>query len=243
MTYVQAVERLGDTWQTELGDFIVQAAANHWGVVIVVHQPATYPILVFPNVVKHSDTILQLHLTGDNYDAIDPTHIAPAPPPAAQPPAPPPTSATCITSATGTIFTSTGAIQPTNETATTTTSAPANTTTVVTVTTATATTSAPANTTTVATTTTTGVVQEYNGPNEVLVSCMGCMVHDWLPRSDAKGFAAKVCRNIQLRRDPQQLNDNLHLMFRSDADTMLAIEHINNLLLSTGHILHCVRAT
>lgn len=82
------------------------------------------------------------------------------------------------------------------------------------------------------------------GPNEVLVSCMGTgMVSDWLPGCNAEGFYSMVCPDIKRRWFPQQMDGNLHLMFRSPEDTMVAIQRFNNLELSTGHVLQCVRAT
>ena len=47
-----------------------QAAANAWGLVIVVHQPHTDPIITVPeNPLR--ETILQVHLANQHYDALD----------------------------------------------------------------------------------------------------------------------------------------------------------------------------
>ena len=67
--YGAAVQRLLQTWDTTMGDFVVQAAADAWGVVIVVHQPHTDPIITVPqNPLR--ETILQVHLANRHYDAL-----------------------------------------------------------------------------------------------------------------------------------------------------------------------------
>jgi hypothetical protein len=73
--YHNGVDRLEETWQTEMGDFVVQAAANVWGTVLVVHQPKTEPIIVLPDAAQNNE-VLHLHFEHAHYDAITGTHHA-----------------------------------------------------------------------------------------------------------------------------------------------------------------------
>lgn len=56
-TYDAAVDRLKDTWQTQLADFVVQAATNIWGVIIMVHQPGVEPLIILPEEGKTSKVV------------------------------------------------------------------------------------------------------------------------------------------------------------------------------------------
>ena len=74
-TYDAAVDRLNNCWQTQLGDFVVQAAANIWGVVIVVHQPDVEPLIIVPEEGQTTE-VLELQFEQQYYVAID-THDDP----------------------------------------------------------------------------------------------------------------------------------------------------------------------